>query len=256
MHSRHSPRHVSRECDSAAFTLIELLTVIAIIGILAAIIIPTVGRVRTQARLVQTISNLRQTGITIMLSTDDHRGELPGRNSGDGSGQPIGVGNKGLQTSVKSTYYNSEVDKLPTHLAPYVQTSGAQGGIQRRVPCLEDPLAASKRTGDTEWVLNRQIKKSNYPDTSRDLTPFGLIGDVAPERYETLTSSLTISRVWALIQADQKIPADASLISDGSVKDTPLEPVAGKHRHALFFDWSVGKIPVGTNLNKQIDNRQ
>jgi len=42
------------------FTLIELLTVIAIIGILAAIIIPVVGKVRTTAKRAQGMSNLRQ----------------------------------------------------------------------------------------------------------------------------------------------------------------------------------------------------
>lgn len=43
-----------------AFTLIELLTVIAIIGILAAILIPVVGSVRESARSAKCISNLRQ----------------------------------------------------------------------------------------------------------------------------------------------------------------------------------------------------
>ncbi len=42
------------------FTLIELLTVIAIIGILAAIIIPTVGRVRQSANRAKCASNVRQ----------------------------------------------------------------------------------------------------------------------------------------------------------------------------------------------------
>ncbi len=43
-----------------AFTLIELLTVIAIIGILAAIIIPTTGAVRTAAKKSQTKSQFSQ----------------------------------------------------------------------------------------------------------------------------------------------------------------------------------------------------
>jgi general secretion pathway protein G len=60
-----------------AFTLIELLTVIAIIGILAAILIPTVGAVRTQARLAECTSNLRQLGIALASYADAHRGAFP-----------------------------------------------------------------------------------------------------------------------------------------------------------------------------------
>ena len=44
----------------SAFTLIELLTVIAIIGILAAILIPAVGAVRQKASQAKSSSNMRQ----------------------------------------------------------------------------------------------------------------------------------------------------------------------------------------------------
>jgi prepilin-type N-terminal cleavage/methylation domain-containing protein len=59
------------------FTLIELLTVIAIIGILAAILIPTVGRVRDSARAARCTSNLRQIGLALRMFAEDNRGLLP-----------------------------------------------------------------------------------------------------------------------------------------------------------------------------------
>ncbi|EIQ02106.1 prepilin-type N-terminal cleavage/methylation domain-containing protein [Opitutaceae bacterium TAV1] len=58
---------------SSAFTLIELLTVIAIIGILAAIIIPTVSKVRESARSAQCKSNLRQIGICAHLYAQENK---------------------------------------------------------------------------------------------------------------------------------------------------------------------------------------
>ncbi|RRJ96104.1 type II secretion system protein [Opitutaceae bacterium TAV4] len=62
---------------SAAFTLIELLTVIAIVGILAAIIIPTVGKVRNSARDAGCKSNLRQYAFASMMYAEDNKGKLP-----------------------------------------------------------------------------------------------------------------------------------------------------------------------------------
>ena len=59
------------------FTLIELLTVIAIIGILAAIIIPTVGKVRETARRSVDSSNLRQVGQASLIFASDNRDLLP-----------------------------------------------------------------------------------------------------------------------------------------------------------------------------------
>jgi prepilin-type processing-associated H-X9-DG protein/prepilin-type N-terminal cleavage/methylation domain-containing protein len=76
--------------NKTAFTLIELLTVIAIIGILAAILIPVVSAVRESARSAQCMSNLRQIGQGIQLYAEDHGGRAPmARNvSDDGTGGP------------------------------------------------------------------------------------------------------------------------------------------------------------------------
>ena len=61
-----------------AFTLIELLTVVAIIGILAAILIPVVGAARQSARASTCISNLRQIGGAIQIFASENKGLFPG----------------------------------------------------------------------------------------------------------------------------------------------------------------------------------
>jgi prepilin-type N-terminal cleavage/methylation domain-containing protein/prepilin-type processing-associated H-X9-DG protein len=60
-----------------AFTLIELLTVIAIIGILAGILIPTVGAVRGQTNTTRCASNLRQVGQAAILYASENKNFLP-----------------------------------------------------------------------------------------------------------------------------------------------------------------------------------
>jgi prepilin-type N-terminal cleavage/methylation domain-containing protein/prepilin-type processing-associated H-X9-DG protein len=68
---------MKRRKRPAGFTLIELLTVIAIIAILAALLIPVVGRVRDSARAATCGSNLRQIGAAMVLYAEETRGLAP-----------------------------------------------------------------------------------------------------------------------------------------------------------------------------------
>ena len=63
------------------FTLIELLIVIAIIAILAAILLPALQSARARAQSTTCINNLKQMAVIARTYADDHRGFWPG-NSG------------------------------------------------------------------------------------------------------------------------------------------------------------------------------
>jgi len=59
------------------FTVVELLTVVAIVGILAAIAIPIVQQVRETSHRAQCSSNLRQIGLAMQLYVAENNGDLP-----------------------------------------------------------------------------------------------------------------------------------------------------------------------------------
>jgi len=69
---------MTMENKSRGFTLIELLVVIAIIALLMSILVPTLQRVRKQARAVACQANLRQWGILWATYAAEHDGRLPG----------------------------------------------------------------------------------------------------------------------------------------------------------------------------------
>jgi len=67
--------------NKKGFTLVEVLVVIAIITILAAMLLPTLSKAREKARSAQCISNLHQIYLALSIYADDYN-ELYPRASG------------------------------------------------------------------------------------------------------------------------------------------------------------------------------
>ena len=79
LHARSWRRRV--QCGNAApcraFTLVEVLAVIGIIGVLIAMLLPALGLAREQAQRVQCSAKLRQIGLAALMHANAHQGYLP-----------------------------------------------------------------------------------------------------------------------------------------------------------------------------------
>ena len=109
------------------FTLIELLVVISIIAVLAAILMPALGRAREMAKSSACVSNLHNIGLTLHMYTADNRGYFPVCYKYlDGNGSSSGYYHWTAQ--IDSGQYTDPVDGYDDvngvhHAARYPQTS-------------------------------------------------------------------------------------------------------------------------------------
>jgi prepilin-type N-terminal cleavage/methylation domain-containing protein len=76
----------------AGFSMIELIVVIGIIGLLAALLLPAVQAAREAARATQCFNNLRQLGVAIHNYHDAHSCLPPAVIWNGGPGEPLGGG--------------------------------------------------------------------------------------------------------------------------------------------------------------------
>jgi prepilin-type N-terminal cleavage/methylation domain-containing protein len=114
------------------FTLLELLTAIAIIALLSAIVFPVVETMRKRGQQTAGLSNIRQVGAAFLLYAGEHDYQLPGR----------------------TTLKHNE-DRWPKLLAQYLQdlrVYAAPGDLQNYINRGVDPL--SNTTNNTSFIMN------------------------------------------------------------------------------------------------------
>src|SRR5215471_11899780 len=92
---RNRGGHMRLSAAGAAFTLIEMLVVIGIIAILAAMLLPTLNKAKDRAIRVTDINNLKQQTLAMQLYATDNADYLPWPNWGAGDIAPNGLARAG-----------------------------------------------------------------------------------------------------------------------------------------------------------------
>ena len=86
-----------------AFTLIELLIVIAIVAVLASIVFPVFSSIQLSAKRTQSLSNMRQLGTALLAYCGDNNGALPT----EGDAAPTWPGAAANTTTEQTAWYNA-----------------------------------------------------------------------------------------------------------------------------------------------------
>jgi prepilin-type N-terminal cleavage/methylation domain-containing protein/prepilin-type processing-associated H-X9-DG protein len=108
----------------SGFTLVELLTVVAIIAVLAAILFPVFARARESARRASCQSNLKQIGLAAMQYTSDYDGCLPPAVIISGGINPLDDEAKSFVDLLQPYVKNLQIFVCPSFSRPAYATGG------------------------------------------------------------------------------------------------------------------------------------
>ena len=236
------------------FTLIELLVVIAIIAILAALLLPTLGRAKASSVRVVCGNNLKQFALGINLYAGDNEDSLPGPLlTGIQSGYNRSTGGDSLWPRLGNFLWSDlglpdPARLLTTNLAAApVLTCPAQMRLRAKDVAEGDQVNFASR--QAFWFLPGSTTIDNR---SR---PFGYPGNTMPPQPGAPFKPMSLS---ALASVTNSFSGTFAFRDVDQEVDTPVNPpwwharisARAVHGHDLrnvaFFDWHVEAIK-GTN---------
>ena len=173
-----------------AFTLVELLVVISVIGLLIAVLLPAMGRVRKASQQAQCLSNMRQLETAHWLFIVENDGQMLGTRHG-GSGQSW--------VEVLRGYGEDLLLRSPVDTSPHFAGGTPIGGQYRQ----------------TSYAINYMVSPDNPVGAGR-------VGQVP-------SPSETVHAVLKVFEGDKAIADHVhphlwpSALPDGSVQKAALE---------------------------------
>lgn len=210
----------------------ELLCVIAVIAVLAAMTIAAVSSVRQRARAVQCQSNLRQVGLAIIAHASEHR-RLPGPLYG-----------KVFPAVMK----NNTRGRLAGYLAPRFDTTTISNEVVM-VPVMVCPGFAAERP-ELIGVADSQEAIVYVNNTRTDIVPghagtvWGNPDGAAPYDLPVMLNDIPRpASTWMLSDMDSQLAVAWGYRGWPEDKMAP-RPVHGSIRNRVYFDGHVTAVPL------------
>jgi prepilin-type processing-associated H-X9-DG protein/prepilin-type N-terminal cleavage/methylation domain-containing protein len=132
--------------DKVAFTLIELLTVLAVIALLAAMLLPALARAKEKGRSIACVNNVKQLSLATMMYADDCGDRLP-----------YNLGAREIVASSATNYYPNWTSPIlsweldPDNTNTVMLTHGGIGDYTSRTPavyrCPSDIVVSDVQAG-------------------------------------------------------------------------------------------------------------
>ncbi len=207
-----------RQGIRAGFTLVELLTVIAVIGILMALLLPAIQHAREAARRVQCGSGLRQLGMACTLFEGVYR-KFPA-----GSKMPA---NQSLADSGERFFWSGQI-------LPFVEQRALRESL--------DPEASWEIPGTPNYLaLQTKLSLFRCPSALAPDAVDHVVQDRVPATYLACASGLI---------ARESNPAGPQVVKN-TVSDVELDGmffVDSEVRHCDILDGTSSTILVGEAL--------
>ena len=222
------------------FTLIELLVVVAIIGILASLLLPTLGKARKKSQMAVCKSNMKQIGTLIFMYGDDNDDYFPVANT------PAG-----FTWDDRLSDYDGRNLSNAHKVNGAVRTSWGYGS--QLYACPDDSI-------ERFWGTSQDVDVRSYGLTHRQNAASGDVADWAPgvsswAFSQQMSQVPSPSRTLALVEHSKKQyivgnqnGTTAKPNSDYDLYATLHDGIAGSNY--LMVDGSVQKLTYNATLTK------